>query len=63
LLVELGKRIASVRNYQEELAAAATKLPHFREFEKTWLNAPQPLRTDCEYMLSEAPFVEVELEG
>jgi hypothetical protein len=65
LLVELGKRVESVRNYQSELKAAgveAKELPHFREFEKAWLDAPQPLRTDCEQMLSGAAFVEVELE-
>jgi hypothetical protein len=66
LLVELGKRVQNVRNYQSELEAAGVdvkQLPYYREFERMWLSAPQPLRTDCEQILSDAPFVQVELEG
>lgn len=62
LLVELGKRVQNVRNYKEELGANASKLPKFKEFEKQWINAPQPWRTDCENALSGADFVDVEIE-
>jgi hypothetical protein len=63
LLVELGRRIQNVRNYEEELGAKASKLPKSKEFEKRWLNDPQPLRTDCENALSGADFVDVEIEA
>jgi len=63
LLVELGKRVANVRNYQTLLGANASSLPKFNEFEKTWLGSPQPMRTDCENALSGAAFVDVEIEG
>lgn len=63
LLAELGKRVRNVRNYQEALGAGALSLPKFKEFEKQWLNAPQPWRTDCENALSGTPFVDVEIEA
>jgi Metallo-beta-lactamase superfamily len=63
LLVELGKRVANVRNYQTLLGANASSLPKFNEFEKTWLGSPQPMRTDCENALSGAAFVDVEIEA
>lgn len=63
LLAELGKRVQNVRNYQEKLGRKASKLPKFKEFEKQWLNAPQPLRTDCENALSGREFVDVEIEA
>jgi hypothetical protein len=63
LLVEIGKRVQNVRNYQEALGEAAAALPMFDEFEKQWLNSPQPLRTDCELALSGQPFVDVEIEA
>ena len=63
LLVELGKRVANVRNYQTLLGANASSLPKFNEFEKTWLGSPQPMRTDCENAFSGAAFVDVEIEG
>ena len=63
LLAELGKRVKSVRNYSEELLDTASKLPGFSEFEKHWLNSPQPFRTDCENVLTGANFVDVEIEG
>ncbi|HUE84783.1 MAG TPA: MBL fold metallo-hydrolase [Vicinamibacterales bacterium] len=63
LLAELGKRVGNVRNYQEALGAAASSLPKFQEFEKHWLDAPQPLRTDCEHALSGALFVDVEVDA
>jgi hypothetical protein len=61
LLVELGKRVRNVRNYQVALGNGASNLPKFTAFEKQWLNAPQPLRTDCENALSGADFVDVEI--
>jgi hypothetical protein len=63
LLVELGKRVANVRNYQKKLAGKASKLPSFKEHEKAWLNSPQPWRTDLEKVLNDADFVDVEIEG
>jgi hypothetical protein len=63
LLVELGKRVANVRNYQKKLGATASKLPKFKDFEKTWLNSPQPWRTDLEKVLGGADFVDVEIDG
>jgi hypothetical protein len=63
LLLELGKRVANVRNYQTLLGANASSLPKFNEFEKTWLGSPQPMRTDCENALSGAAFVDVEIEA
>jgi hypothetical protein len=63
LLVELGKRVKNARNYNTLLGTKATSLPKFNEFEKQWLNAPQPTRTDCEFALTEAPFVDVEIDG
>ncbi len=62
LLVELGKRVANVRNYEEELGTEASKLPKAKDFEKPWLDSPQPWRTDCEYALSGTDYVDVEIE-
>ena len=62
LLAELGKRVKSVRNYSTALHDTASTLPKFKEFEKEWLNFPQPLRTDCENALTGANFVDVEIE-
>ena len=61
LLVELGKRVQNVRNYQQALGAGASDLPKFNEFERQWLNAPQPRRTDCEFVLTAIAFVDVEI--
>jgi hypothetical protein len=61
LLAELGKRVKNVRNHQQALGPGASSLPKFNEFEKHWLNAPQPWRTDCEHALSGAKFVDVEI--
>jgi len=63
LLVELGKRVKNVRNYQAELGSAASSLPKFTQFEKTWLGSPQPWRTDCENALSGAEWVDVWIEA
>jgi hypothetical protein len=63
LLAEIGTRVSNVRNYQQALGAAASQLPKFTEFEKPWIDANQPLRTDCELMLNGVPFVDVEIEA
>ena len=62
LLVEIGKRVRNVRNYQAALGSGATQLPKYTQFEKAWINLPQPWRTDCEYALSGDPFVDVEID-
>lgn len=66
LLVVIGERVANVRNYSEALQAEdidPRTLPLFREFEKEFIGSPQPLRTDCELLLTEKPFVDVEFEA
>jgi hypothetical protein len=63
LLVEIGRRVRNVRKYKQALGSKASQLPKFSEFEKPWLGKPQPLRTDCESVLSGVPFVDVEIDG
>ncbi|MDB4890483.1 MAG: hypothetical protein JWL61_2338 [Gemmatimonadetes bacterium] len=63
LLAEIGTRVANVRNYGKALGKQAQALPKFADFEKQWVNLPQPWRTDCEGMLSKDAFVDVEIEG
>jgi hypothetical protein len=63
LLVELGRRVRNVRNYKEELGTGASQLPMYTEFEKPWIDSPQPWRTDCEHALSGEGFVDVEIES
>jgi hypothetical protein len=63
LLKELGERVVNVRNYQTELGAGAAKLPMYKDYEKQWLKAPQPWRTDCEHALSGALFVDVWIDA
>lgn len=60
LMVEIGRRVKGV-NYQTALGANASSLPKFTAFEKDFLNAPQPLRTDCEGIRTGATFVDVEI--
>lgn len=62
LLVEPGKRVQNVRNYEDELGDGAGDLPGYQELEKAWLDAPQPWRTDCEHARSGAEFADVEIE-
>ncbi len=65
LMVEIGKRVANTRNYEDELVAAGVTLSELRdyeEFEKDWLGKPQPWRTDFEELLEGKGFVEVEIE-
>jgi hypothetical protein len=66
LLVVLGERVANVRNYSEALQEKGLdpkKLPLFKDFEKEFIDSPQPLRTDCELLLTDELFVDVELEA
>jgi hypothetical protein len=66
LLVEIGKRVESTRNYKTALAAESipvTTLPRFEEFEKDWIGSPQPYRTDYERVLKpDVAFVEIEID-
>jgi uncharacterized SAM-binding protein YcdF (DUF218 family) len=74
LLVELGKRVASTRNYRAELKAKgidettiwtsprAVKNKFFDKYEKNFLGELQPLRTDLEHLLNpNQNYVEVEI--
>jgi hypothetical protein len=66
LLVVLGERVANVRNYSAELLAKGfdpKTLPRFKDYEKDFIESPQPLRTDCELLLTDEPFVDVEIEA
>ena len=66
MLVVLGERVTNVRNYSEALQEKGLdpkKLPLFKEFEKEFIDSPQPLRTDCELLLTEELFVDVEIEA
>ncbi len=66
LLVDIGQRVADARNYDEALGNAGIDvkdLPRYGEYEKKWLDSPQPLRTDCELLLTEKRYVDVEIEG
>ena len=63
-LVELGKRVANTRNYKQALKAkkvANEKLANYDK-EKPFLGKPQPHRTDFEYLLNQAPFMEIEFD-
>jgi len=63
LLVELGKRVGNTRRYQAEMSAEQiADLPNYENFEKTWLDQAQPLRTDLEMLLTGKGFVEVMIE-
>jgi hypothetical protein len=65
LLAELGRRVVNARNYQAEFAGLGIEgndLPKFGEYESEWFGAPQPWRTDCEHLLSEGAFVDIEIE-
>jgi hypothetical protein len=66
LLVDIGRRVANVRNYAEALEAEGIDpkdLPLYGRYEKKFLGSPQPMRTDCEFMLTKQPYVDVELEA
>lgn len=64
LLVEIGKRISNTKLYKKKLEDAGlgpSDIPHFKQYEKAWLDKPQPIRTDFEFLLAESNFVEVEI--
>lgn len=71
LLVELAKRVRNTRRYKAALASkgidprdvwssdTAVAKQYFETFEKPFLGKAQPLRTDLEFALSGAPFLDV----
>jgi hypothetical protein len=74
LLVELGRRVRNVRNYDQALRQAGrnpreiwassrgVKGKYFEAYEKEHLDKLQPQRTDLEFELTGRDFVEVELK-
>jgi len=66
LLAELGTRVSNTRNYAaafKKKGVRTSDVPKFGEFERTWFDAPQPLRTDLESILNEQGFIDVEIEA
>ncbi|RWP51074.1 ComEC/Rec2 family competence protein [Mesorhizobium sp.] len=66
LLTELGRRVASTRRYKDGFAAHGldvTSVPKFDEFERSWIDAPQPLRTDFERLLDAKGYVDIEISA
>jgi beta-lactamase superfamily II metal-dependent hydrolase len=73
VLVDLARRVSNTRNYGAELkqknkdpegiwiSTKAKKHKFFETYEKEFLDQPQPLRTDLEFELSGAEFVDVEI--
>ena len=65
LLVELGRRVRNTRRYQTAMVNGGfdpAELPRFQEYEKEWLDSPQPLRTDHERVLTDTAFVDAKIE-
>lgn len=63
LLVELGKRIGNTKAYLAKLSPdQIADLPNYADYEKKWLDQPQPLRTDLETRLTGKGFVDVTIE-
>jgi beta-lactamase superfamily II metal-dependent hydrolase len=74
LLVDLARRVGNSRNYEKCLrdknidprtiwtTAKAKKNNFFETYEKAFLNKLQPLRTDLEFTLSGADFIDTEIE-
>jgi len=66
LLSVIGRRVANVRSYADALRESgfdAAGMPLFDEFEKAWIQNPQPLRTDFENLVSGKDFIDVEIEA
>jgi hypothetical protein len=66
LLTELGRRVVNARNYQAEFARReidGNDLAKFSEYEREWFGAPQPWRTDCEHLMTDSAFVDIEIEA
>ena len=64
MLTLLGKRVSNTRNYLAAFNAQnvdETDLPNFTGFEKQLFGQLQPLRTDCEQILTGKNQVEVEI--
>jgi beta-lactamase superfamily II metal-dependent hydrolase len=73
LLVDLARRVSNVRNYRSSLkdkkikvesiwvTPKAKKHKYFENYEREFLDKPQPLRTDLEFLLTGTPYVEVEI--
>lgn len=64
LLTEIGQRVKGARTYGAEFTDAGirtSELNLFSEYEKTWFAKAQPLRTDCEKLLSGKDYVEIKL--
>lgn len=74
LLVDLARRVGNTRNYGKSLAERgivaksiwatekAKKNKFFDNYEKEFLNKPQPIRTDLEFALTGKDFIDVEIE-
>jgi beta-lactamase superfamily II metal-dependent hydrolase len=73
VLVDLARRVSSTRAYGERLkkkgidpktiwvSEKAKRYQFFEHYEKDFLNLPQPLRTDLEFVLAGSDFVDVEI--
>lgn len=64
LLTEIGRRVKNTRIYSKEFAKKGLQnsdLKLFRDYEETWFEEPQPLRTDCELLLSGDAYVDIVL--
>jgi beta-lactamase superfamily II metal-dependent hydrolase len=73
VLVDLARRVSNTRNYGAEfkkknkdpqgiwISTKAKKNKFFETYEKEFLDQPQPLRTDLEFELSGAEFIDVEI--
>jgi hypothetical protein len=74
LLVDLARRLSNSRNYAADLKKKgikpttiwitdkAKRKKFFEKYEKAFLDQPQPLRTDLEFLLTNEDFIDVELE-
>ena len=73
LLVDLARRVSNTRSYGERLkkkgidptsiwvTTKAKKNKFFEKYEKDFLDQPQPLRTDLEFVAEGRDFVDVEI--
>lgn len=73
LLVDIARRVSNTRDYGERLkkkgidprkvwaTTKAKKNKFFETYEKAFLNQPQPLRTDLEFVAEDRDFVDVQI--
>ena len=73
LLVDLARRVSNTRSYGPVLAkkgidptsiwstTKAKKNKFFEKYEKAFLDQPQPLRTDLEFVSQDSDFIDVEI--